>query len=235
VNFLRYEDPVFPPVERALDEPNGLLAAGGQLNSEWLLAAYRKGIFPWFDDDAGPALWWSPDPRTILYPDRFKVSRSLAKRLRNGGFEVSFDLAFGRVIRHCAEPREQVEGRASGTWITSNMINAYCELHRLGFAHSVETWYRDDAGNRILVGGLYGVSLGGMFFGESMFSRASDASKVAFYHLCRRLEAWEFTLIDCQVGNPHLDSLGAVDIPRVEFVELIERNASRATRQGSWR
>jgi leucyl/phenylalanyl-tRNA--protein transferase len=230
MNLLDRTKPAFPPVERALEDPNGLLAVGGDLSPEWLLSAYRHGIFPWFDDDDGPTLWWSPDPRTVLFPAEVRVTRSLAKRLRNGGFTITFDRAFEAVIAGCAAPRRGAEG----TWITPRMIDAYTELHELGLAHSVETWLEDDTGGRRLAGGLYGVSLGRMFFGESMFARAPDASKVAFVHLCRVLEALEFTLIDCQVGNPHLDSLGAVTMERAEFIRLVERNAHEPTLQGSW-
>jgi leucyl/phenylalanyl-tRNA---protein transferase len=234
MNLLDRSRPVFPPLERALDEPNGLLAVGGELTPEWLIAAYRHGIFPWFDDDAGPTLWWSPDPRTVLYPDQLRVTRSLAKRLRNGGFEVSFDTAFRCVIEACAAPRTGADGEVAGTWITTRMIDAYCELHRLGLAHSVETWHTGDSGERVLAGGLYGVSLGKMFFGESMFTRVTDASKVAFYHLCQRALEWDFSLIDCQVRNPHLTSLGVVDIPRATFARLVEENAHQPTHQGPW-
>lgn len=234
MNLLDRSRPAFPPLERALTEPNGLLAVGGELTPEWLETAYRHGIFPWFDDDDGPTLWWSPDPRTVLYPDQLRVSRSLAKRLRNGGFTVTYDTAFADVIRACAEPRPGVDGRESGTWITEKMIDAYCRFHGLGLAHSVETWLTDADGTQTLVGGLYGVSLGRMFFGESMFARATDASKVALWHLCQRAIEWQFTLIDCQVGNPHLFSLGAVDIPRARFARLVEENAHQPTRRGSW-
>lgn len=234
MNLLDRSEPVFPPLERALKEPNGLLAVGGELTPEWLVTAYRHGIFPWFDDDDGPILWWSPDPRTVLYPQQLRVTRSLAKRIRNGGFEFSFDCAFADVIEACAAPRLGADGRLSGTWITRRMINAYCDLHALGLAHSVEVWLHDDTGERRLVGGLYGVSLGRMFFGESMFSRERDASKVAFFHLCQRAIAWEFTLIDCQVRNPHLTTLGVVDIRRETFARMVEENAHQPTRQGSW-
>jgi len=230
VNLRQRAEPAFPPVERALDDPNGLLAIGGELTPQWLVSAYRHGIFPWFDDDAGPTLWWSPDPRTVLWPDRVRVTRSLAKRLKNGGFEVTFDTDFEAVIRACAAPRRS----GDGTWITPRMIDAYCQLHDLGLAHSVEAWQEDDGGERRLVGGLYGVSLGRMFFGESMFAWERDASKVALIHLCRRLVAWDFTLIDCQVGNPHLSSLGAVEMPREEFIHRVEQNAHLPTVQGPW-
>lgn len=234
MNLLDRRRPEFPPLERALEDPNGLLAVGGELTAEWLVSAYRHGIFPWFDDDDGPILWWSPDPRTVIYPDRLKVSRSLAKRLRNGGFEVTYDEAFPQIIAACSEPRSGVDGRESGTWITPKMTTAYCHLHDLGLAHSVEVWLTDASGQKSLAGGLYGVSLGRMFFGESMFARERDASKVALYHLCQRAIAWSFMLIDCQVGNPHLERMGAVEIPRQTFARLVEENAHQATRRGPW-
>jgi leucyl/phenylalanyl-tRNA--protein transferase len=198
----------FPPVEQALKEPDGLLAAGGDLSPERLLAAYRRGIFPWYSRGQ-PILWWSPDPRAVLSPREMKVSRSLAKTLRNAGFEVRFDTVFGEVMRACGALRPE------GTWISREMRDAYLRLHRLGHAHSVEVW-RDDQ----LVGGLYGVALGRLFFGESMFSRERDASKVALKHLCDRLIARDYVLIDCQMATTHLQSLGAKLIPRSEFTRL---------------
>lgn len=215
----------FPHPDTALREPNGLLAIGGELTSTWLLAAYRNGIFPWFDDDRGPVLWWSPDPRAVLFPAEVRVSRRLARTLRNGPFQVTVDRAFTQVIKGCAAPRDY----ASGTWITTRMRTAYQRLHRAGFAHSCEVW-RDDE----LVGGLYGVSLGGMFFGESMFFRERDASKVALVSLMRLIEGWGFTLLDCQVMNPHLASLGAREIPRAEFLDLLAISQQTPTRQGPW-
>ena len=229
LNLLARGKPAFPPPERALAEPNGLLAVGGQLNTDWLVTAYRHGVFPWFDDDSGPLLWWSPDPRAVLYPGRLKISRSLTKKLRNGGFSVTLDTVFKQVIEACAQARVLSPDQPNGTWITRNMIDAYVELHRLGLAHSVEVWRADE-----LVGGLYGVSLGRMFFGESMFSRVPDASKVALVGLCRQVLQWDYPLIDCQVSNPHLSSLGAVELPRDEFIAKIEWNAQQPTRQGTW-
>ncbi|APX93942.1 leucyl/phenylalanyl-tRNA--protein transferase [Halomonas sp. 1513] len=208
----------FPPTNTALDDPDGLLAAGGALTPAWLLAAYRRGIFPWYSDDQ-PILWWSPDPRMVLFPADLKVRRSLAKRLRNGGFSTSIDRAFASVIAACAECRAAHEG----TWITSEMRDAYLALHRLGHAHSVEVW-RDDA----LVGGLYGVAIGRMFFGESMFSRERDASKVALVTLARHLEAHGGGLIDCQMHTAHLASLGARDIARDAFLDYLEQYAQAA-------
>ena len=229
LNLLARGKPGFPPAERALKEPNGLLAVGGELNPDWLITAYRHGVFPWFEDDRGPLLWWSPDPRAVLYPDAIKTSRSLAKRLRNGGFRVTLDRAFRSVIERCAESRMQAGGSETGTWITRKMIDAYTELHEIGLAHSVDVWQEDE-----LVGGLYGVSLGRMFFGESMFSREKDASKVALSCLCRQMRQWDYPLIDCQVSNPHLASLGAIELPRSEFIAKIEWNADQPTRQGTW-
>lgn len=205
-------DTPFPPVETALVSPNGLLAAGGDLSLHRLLEAYRRGIFPWFNPGE-PILWWSPDPRMVLVPGELRISRSLARTLRNGGHEVRCDTVFEQVMRCCAAPR----AAQSRTWIGEDMIAAYCELHRSGYAHSVETWL----GGR-LVGGLYGVSIGRMFYGESMFSLASNASKIALAHLARQLERWEFGMIDCQMNTSHLASLGAREIPRSEFIASVK-------------
>ena len=234
LNFKSRGAPRSPPVERALDEPNGLLAAGGDLSPEWLLAAYTGGIFPWFNDDAEPVLWWSPDPRAVVHPDQVHISRSLAKRLRNGGFHVTFDQAFEQVIRACAGVRRTRQGAAGGTWITGRMIRGYQSLHQMGYAHSVEVWSKPVAGERQLAGGLYGVSLGHLFFGESMFSHAPDASKIALCYLARQLSAWGFPLIDCQVINPHLRSLGAQELSRARFMEFVRDNEMAATRKGPW-
>jgi leucyl/phenylalanyl-tRNA--protein transferase len=210
IALLRDATP-FPPVERALQEPNGLLAAGGGLSPERLLDAYRHGIFPWFNVGE-PVLWWSPDPRMVLFPQEFRVSRSLRKTLRNKVFEVRADTAFEQVMRACAAPRE---GQA-GTWIHEDMIAAYTGLHDMGRAHSVESWQDGE-----LVGGLYGVGIGRMFYGESMFSRKKDASKVAAAHLAAQLARWNFGLIDCQMNTPHLATLGAREIPRAEFIRRL--------------
>jgi leucyl/phenylalanyl-tRNA--protein transferase len=201
----------FPHVEQALQRPNGLLAAGGDLSPERLLRAYRLGIFPWFS--AGePILWWSPDPRVVLFPGDLRIARSMAKSLRKADFEVRADSAFEQVIQACSEPR----ARQTGTWITAEMQTAYTRLHRLGVAHSIETWRGDE-----LVGGLYGVALGRVFFGESMFSRITDASKIALVHLVRQLQAWGFELIDCQMHTPLLASFGARGIPRAQFTRRV--------------
>lgn len=202
----------FPPLDTALDEPAGLLAAGGALTPEWLLTAYRRGIFPWYSVGQ-PILWWSPDPRLVLFPDEIHVRRSLAKRLRNAGFQVTFDQAFDAVIEACSSIRADAEG----TWITDPMKQAYRRLHRLGYAHSVEVWHGAQ-----LVGGLYGVSLGKLFFGESMFSRERDASKVALVHLARHMQHRGGGLIDCQMHTSHLVSLGARDIARKEFIDYLD-------------
>ncbi len=201
----------FPPLARALLEPNGLLAAGGELSAERLIDAYQHGIFPWYSADQ-PLLWWSPDPRMVLMPSELKISRSLGKRLHKPDFEVRIDSAFETVMRACAAPRD---GQA-GTWITDDMVAAYTELHRRGLAHSVETWIDGE-----LAGGLYGVALGRMFYGESMFMRATDASKIALAHLARQLHRWGFGLIDCQMQTSHLASLGAREIPRDDFVRQL--------------
>ena len=202
--IMRHWPPdAFPDPECALDEPNGLLAAGGDLEPRRLLHAYRRGIFPWFSEGQ-PILWWSPDPRAVLWPDALKVGRSLRRTLRRGTFTITGDTAFDRVVRECAAPRA---GR-DGTWITPRMAAAYGRLHRAGHAHSIECWRGAD-----LAGGLYGIAIGRVFFGESMFSRASDASKAALAHLC----TLGFGLIDCQLPNPHLARLGAVEMDRRRF------------------
>ncbi|MCI0511417.1 leucyl/phenylalanyl-tRNA--protein transferase [Chromohalobacter marismortui] len=214
----------FPPVEHALREPDGLLAAGGELSPDWLRCAYRHGIFPWFAPGE-PILWWSPDPRLVLFPDEIHVRRSLAKRLRNAGFTVTFDHAFSAVIDACATLREKHEG----TWITPEMRQAYCRLHTDGDAHSVEVWRDGD-----LVGGLYGIGLGGVFFGESMFSRIADASKVALVHLARHLATHGGRLIDCQVHTPHLASLGARSIARSSFIDYLDQYAEAPVSPMLW-
>lgn len=220
----------FPRPETALDEPNGLLAVGGALSVEWLLAAYQRGIFPWFNDDREPILWWSPDPRAVLLPGAMQVSRSLGKRIRNAGFRVTLDTAFAEVMAGCAAPRATARGqRAPGTWITAGMRAAYQRLHLAGYAHSVEVWH-----GSVLVGGLYGVSLGSLFFGESMFSRERDASKIALHALARQVERWAFDLIDCQVMNPHLERLGVTEMRRPRFLEFVRRNDLSRTFRGRW-
>jgi leucyl/phenylalanyl-tRNA--protein transferase len=208
--WLERGDP-FPPVERALKNPNGLLAAGADLSVGRLLEAYRRGIFPWYSNGQ-PPLWWSPDPRMVLECAALKVSRSLAKSIRNKGYEVRIDTAFDEVLRGCAEPRKY----EPATWLGADMRIAYARLHEAGYAHSFETW-RDG----VLVGGLYGVAVGRMFFGESMFSRATDASKVALVNLVQVLARRGFPLVDCQMHTPLLESLGGCEIPRREFLRAL--------------
>jgi leucyl/phenylalanyl-tRNA--protein transferase len=205
----------FPPLEQALEEPAGLLAAGGDLSPQRLLAAYRRGIFPWYSPGQ-PVLWWSPDPRAVLFPEEFHCTRSLAKTLRNGGFRCSRDRDFAAVIDGCAAPR----AGSPGTWITSDMRAAYLELHRLGHAHSIEVCRSGE-----LAGGLYGVRLGGVFFGESMFSRARDASKVALAQLVEVCRHNGIAVIDCQLPSRHLQSLGSRSIPRSRFQALLREHA----------
>jgi leucyl/phenylalanyl-tRNA--protein transferase len=215
----------FPPVATA--SPEGLLAVGGDLRPERLLEAYRHGIFPWYS--AGqPILWWSPDPRAVLFPHEIDISRSLRKTLRAQKFALRMDTAFRAVMQACAAPRGT--GDDAGTWITPDMIEAYCRLYELGYAHSIESWQ-----DGMLVGGLYGVALGGVFFGESMFSRVSDASKVAFVHLVRQLEKWGFSLIDCQQDTAHLARFGARPIPRSEFLQRLAVALRKPDRPGPWR
>lgn len=214
----------FPPVDAA--SPEGLLAIGGDLRPERLLEAYRHGIFPWYEEDQ-PILWWSPDPRAVLFPDKLHVPRSLEKTIRRGYFTVTLDTCFRDVMIECAGPRTQYpEG---GTWITPAMIEAYTRLHDLGHAHSIETWQE---GN--LVGGLYGVAIGGAFFGESMFSKTTDASKVALVLLIRQLRAWRFQIFDCQQASPHVMRLGAEEIPRRAFLNHLNAALTLPGRRGRW-
>jgi len=215
----------FPPVELA--SPEGLLAIGGDLRAERLLEAYRRGIFPWYNEGQ-PILWWSPDPRAVLFPPKLKIARSLRKTLRAGKFTVTLDRNFSEVIRACAGPRRKNPG--GGTWITPEMLDAYERLHQQGYAHSVEAW-RDGR----LAGGLYGVALGGIFFGESMFSQVADASKTAFAHLVRQLQRWEFSLIDCQMPSPHLESLGAESIRRRDYLAFLASALQLPTHDSPWR
>ena len=215
----------FPPLEHALDDPNGLIAIGGDLSPSRLLDAYARGIFPWFN--AGqPILWWSPDPRAVTTPGAARISRSLAKRLRRATYRISFDAAFAAVIAACAAPGP---GRV-GTWITPAMHDAYCALHARGYAHSVECWH-----GRELVGGLYGVALGQVFFGESMFSRAPDASKVAFVNLHAWLLTWGYTLIDCQLPTAHLATLGVQPLARAAFEQRLRAALDASPAAIAWR
>ncbi len=223
LKWLGKETP-FPSVDKAMIQPNGLLAAGGDLSPERLIEAYRQGIFPWFSE-GDPILWWSPDPRLVLFPEELKVSRSLGKSLKRKDHEIRVDSAFEMVMKKCAEPRKE----GGGTWISAAMIKAYCRLHEMGIAHSIETWADDR-----LVGGLYGIALGQVFFGESMFSRKTDASKLAFVHLVHQLKPWGFRMIDCQVKTEHLVSLGAREIPRSDFSNKLKEWTACPGKTGKW-
>ncbi|MGD2063716.1 MAG: leucyl/phenylalanyl-tRNA--protein transferase [Nitrospirota bacterium] len=226
--FFLAEDTVdfrFP--DPRLATPEGLVAVGGDLRVERLISAYRRGIFPWFNEGQ-PVLWWSPEPRAVLFPGRVHITRSLAKRLRNGGFHVTTDTCFRAVMEGCAAPRRNDPD--GGTWIVGAMIEAYSTLYHRGVAHSIECWQGGD-----LAGGLYGIALGGAFFGESMFSRVSDASKVALVHLARQLEAWHFHFIDCQLPTPHLASLGVAEMSRKEYLRRLEAALAAPDRTGRWR
>jgi leucyl/phenylalanyl-tRNA---protein transferase len=214
----------FPPVEEASHE--GLLAIGGDLRPERLLEAYRNGIFPWYNDDQ-PILWWSPDPRAVLFPEKLHVPRSLKKQLRPRVFTVTLDTCFRQIMEQCAGPRPQYPG--GGTWITDDMLDAYTRLHKLGYAHSIETWQEG-----CLVGGLYGVAIGGAFFAESMFTRVDDASKVALVRLVQQLQAWNFRLIDCQQSSPHVRRFGAEEIPRSDFIDQLTAALTLPDRLGRW-
>lgn len=212
-------DQDFPSVDQAWDDPNGLLAVGGDLSVKRLAKAYRNGIFPWFGPRE-PIYWWSPDPRAVLYPHKIHITRSLRKALRNRGYQIRFDQNFAQVVRACAAPRSYT----NGTWITDEMFKAYSRLHEVGIAHSVEVY---DASGTILVGGLYGVATGGVFCGESMFSRVPDASKIALVALAYHLQQWGFALIDCQIANPHLTSMGAIEISRDKFIQTLRENPTK--------
>jgi leucyl/phenylalanyl-tRNA--protein transferase len=223
IHWLHPGEP-FPALTEALAEPNGLLAAGGELSPERLIDAYRHGIFPWFSDGQ-PVLWWSPDPRMVLFPPELKIGRSLAKTLRNRCYEVRADTHFRQVIAACAEPRDG----QPGTWIGDDMVAAYARLNERGIAHSIETWIDGE-----LAGGLYGVALGRMFYGESMFTRVTDASKIALVHLVRPLARWTFGMIDCQMHTPHLASLGAREIPRAAFMLTLRELVNYSALPGRW-
>lgn len=214
----------FPALNKALREPDGLIAIGGCLSKNRLLNAYRHGIFPWFNPDE-PILWWSPDPRLVLFPDTLVISRSLRKTLRKNIFSVTFDQAFGEVIAACAKPRKG----SAGTWITEDIVRAYNELHQAGFAHSAEAWLDGE-----LAGGLYGVALGRVFFGESMFHTRTDASKVVFACLVEQLKAWDYQLIDCQVHTSHLASFGAVSCARKHFIKLLDQYCDVPANKSAW-
>ncbi|MGR6873932.1 leucyl/phenylalanyl-tRNA--protein transferase [Pseudomonas sp. HK3] len=223
IHWLNDDPRLFPHHELAFDEPNGLLAAGGDLSCERLLNAYSIGIFPWYNEE-DPILWWSPDPRCVIFPEDFKPSRSLAKALRKSDYSVTSDVCFERVMTECAAPRSSQDG----TWINSDIIKSYAQLHKLGYAHSVECWHNEE-----LVGGLYGIAIGQAFFGESMFSKKSNASKIAFATLCKTLHSWGFQIVDCQVHSPHMESLGAIEIPRKAFLDVL-KTATTLTPNEDW-
>lgn len=218
-------DQDFPAVNTALIEPNGLLAAGGCLSSQRLINAYKCGIFPWYETGQ-PILWWSPNPRLVLFPEKLKISRSLKKTLGKNQFTITFDQAFSQVMRYCAAPR----GDDTGTWITEEIYRAYVLLHQKGITHSCEAWFENE-----LAGGLYGVAIGRIFFGESMFHRKTDASKVAFYHLVSHLSDWGYQLIDCQVHTQHLTHFGAEEIDRKTFGTLLARYCSLLPHEQAWK
>lgn len=225
-------DPTFPDPSLALSEPNGLLAVGGDLSPNRILNAYRNGIFPWYSEGE-PIIWWSPAPRAVIFPKELKVSKSLNKTIRKGLYQITLDQAFAEVIEGCSQPRSNGDESDAqpGTWITAEMRQAYIDLHQHGFAHSVEAWFEGE-----LVGGLYGLSMGKVFFGESMFTRKTDASKVAFVTLVRQLIAWDFQLIDCQIASGHLSRFGAVDIPRERFMDYLDQYAEPIdSHRGIWR
>ena len=225
----KWGDPTFPDPSLALSEPNGLLAVGGDLSPNRILNAYRNGIFPWFSEGE-PILWWSPAPRAVIFPKDIKVSKSLKKSIRKGSYQITLDQAFDEVVNKCSQPRIIDGDVEDGTWITDEMKQAYGELHRAGFAHSVEAWFKGE-----LVGGLYGISMGKVFFGESMFTRKTDASKVAFVTLVHQLINWDFELIDCQIASNHLSRFGAVDIPRTQFMDYLDQYAEPIdSHQGVW-
>lgn len=223
--WLDSPDTSFPDIDLALSDPNGLLAAGGGLSPRRLLEAYSSGIFPWFEEGQ-PVLWWSPDPRMVLFPEDLRVSKSLRKTINKSHFTVTMDTAFSEVIACCAQPR----GDSPGTWITDDMQAAYTQLFDAGHAHSVEVWSDGD-----LVGGLYGVALGQLFFGESMFSFQSDASKIALVNLVKQLQQWNYKLIDCQVSSEHLESLGALEISRDEFRRQLHELLPGPGKAAPWR
>ena len=214
----------FPHPEQALKDPDGLLAVGGDLSTTRILNAYKNGIFPWYSAEQ-PILWWSPNPRGVLWPRDFIVHKSL-KRLINKGWKVTYDQDFEAVIRACAEPRAD----NNGTWVTEDMIQAYCELHQLGFAHSIEVWHADK-----LVGGVYGIAVGKLFAGESMFSRQTGGSKIALLYLAAYLDSWDYALIDTQLPTEHLSSLGGCSIPRADYLSLVEANCNQPVAKQAWR
>jgi len=226
IPFLNPEqiDQPFPAVHHALADPDGLLAAGGCLSTQRLINAYKQGIFPWYSEDS-PILWWAPNPRLVVFPEKLHISKSLQKTLRKQIYQISFDSAFTQVIEACAAPRQG----ETGTWLSQDMQQAYRQLHHTGYAHSIETWHNNE-----LVGGLYGIALGKVFFGESMFHTKTDASKVAFVSLVQQLSVWGYQLIDCQVHTSHLSSLGAEEIKRSQFCDLLAQYRDIPPHSTAW-
>jgi leucyl/phenylalanyl-tRNA--protein transferase len=216
---------IFPAIETALTEPDGLLAAGGCLSSQRIINAYKQGIFPWYSPGE-PILWWSPNPRLVLFPENLYISHSLRKTIRKGTFSLTYDQSFAQVMQYCAAPREE----DAGTWITEEMYQSYTQLYQQGIAHSVEAWFDDE-----LVGGLYGIAIGQVFFGESMFHKKTNASKVAFCYLVQQLSEWGYRLIDCQVHTHHLSSLGAEEINRANFSSLIKQYCATQPDDKAWK
>jgi len=219
------ENAVFPPAKLALKDPEGLVAAGGDLSPKRVLRAYHEGIFPWYEEDQ-PILWWSPDPRGIIYPKKFIAHKRLLRTLKKKAWRVSYDQSFVEVMKACAEPRSN----SRGTWITPEMLRAYTLLHQLGHAHSIEVW--ND--NNYLVGGVYGVAIGSIFFGESMFSRETDTSKVALLYLCAYLDTWGYKMIDTQLTSNHLTSLGGINIPREEYLHILPKLTQQSVDTSAW-
>ena len=219
------ESASFPAADSALKDPEGLVAAGGDLSPKRVLRAYHEGIFPWYEEDQ-PILWWSPNPRGILYPKDFIAHKRLLRTIKNKDWHVTYDQAFVDVMKACAEPRSN----SRGTWITQDMLDAYAELHRLGYAHSIEVWSHDHA----LIGGIYGVAIGSIFFGESMFSRETDTSKVALLYLCAYLDSWGYKLIDTQLASNHLLSLGGIEIPREDYLSKLSELTPESVNANAW-
>lgn len=215
----------FPEAKSALKEPEGLVAAGGDLKPKRVLRAYREGIFPWYEENQ-PILWWSPNPRGVLYPKNFIVHKRFLRTIKNKNWHITFDHSFVEVMKACAEPR--INSR--GTWITVGMIKAYTELYRLGYAHSFEVWNQKDE----LIGGIYGIGIGSIFFGESMFSRESETSKVALLYLCAHLDTWNYKIIDTQLASKHLTSLGAIEIDREEYLYILSKRINESVSQSAW-
>ncbi len=224
IPWLDTEQFSFPNINTALDEPNGLLAVGGDLSSERLICAYQAGVFPWYEEGQ-PLMWWSPNPRCVLFPSRVHISRSMRRLLRADRYDIRCDTAFSAVIEQCSAPRSYTDG----TWITTAMKQAYVDLHNQGIAHSIEVWENDQ-----LQGGLYGLAIGRVFFGESMFSNVANASKLALVSLCRQLEQWGYPIIDCQVDNPHLRSMGAEMLARDQFADYLSRFATGGGQDEPW-